>query len=443
MYLNLPQFFRSFWQKERSKSRALPVVIILVTAVLLVIFKLLQPEPPVKTKEEKSWTVQTHQLVDGAKSPQLELYGSVESPYTASITSIIDADVKSLEVNEGDHITSGQLLILLDDTEAILSLEDKQAQVAELEALIDSEKNRYKNDLAALKLEKSLVALAEKKLAREEKTSKSNLTSQSSFDTQKQALENQKLALNSRQLSVTDHPARLAQLEARLNRNRALAQQAEIDLARASVTAPFDGIILKTSVSPGERVRPGEELLEMYATDHIELRAQLPQKFISIVKHSLAQQQSLQARVKTDDGMRIATLDRISGSIASDGHGVDALFVMDGEAADTLTIGDTLEMTLELPAIEDVFSVPVSSIYGTDRIYRVENERLVTIKVEKLGSQYRDGRQFVLVRSERLKPGNEIITTQLPLAVNGLKVEVRNQATSDTETTQQLSGEYL
>ena len=181
MYENLPQFFRSFWQQERSKSRALPFVIILVTAVLLVIFKLVQPEPPVKAKEEKSWTVQTHRLIDGAKSPQLELYGSVESPYTATITSIIDADVISLEVNEGENVTSGQLLILLDDTDAKLSLEDKKSSVAELEALIISEKNRYKNDLAALKLEKSLVALAEKKLAREEKTSKSNLTSQSQF----------------------------------------------------------------------------------------------------------------------------------------------------------------------------------------------------------------------------------------------------------------------
>jgi multidrug resistance efflux pump len=406
----------------------------------MVIFKLVQPEPPVKAKEEKSWTVQTHRLVEGAKSPQLQLYGSVESPYTATITSIIDADVLTLEVNEGDYVNSGQSLILLDDTDAKLALEDKKSSVAELEALIISEKNRYKNDLAALKLEKSLVTLAEKKLAREEKTSKSNLTSQASFDTQKEALNKQKLALNSRQLNITDHPARLAQLEARLSRNRALAEQAEIDLARATVSAPYDGIILKTMVSPGERVRPGEELLEMYATDRIELRAQLPQKFISIVKHSLTRQQPFQATVKTDNGKRVVTLDRISGSIADEGHGVDALFKVDSGAADTLTIGDTLELTLELPAVNDVFSVPVSSIYGTDRLYRVENERLVAVKVEKLGSQYRDGRQFVLVRNDSLKPGDEIITTQLPLAVSGLKVEVRNQATSDTEISRQLPG---
>jgi multidrug efflux pump subunit AcrA (membrane-fusion protein) len=441
MYQNLPQFFRSFWQQERSKSKTLPFVIILVTVVLLVIFKLVQPEPPVKAKEEESWKVQTHRLFDGAKSPQLQLYGSVESPYTATITAIIDADVKSLEINEGQNVSKGQVLILLDDTDARLALEEKKSSVAELEALILSEKNRYENDLTALKLEKNLVALAEKKLAREEKTSKNNLTSQASLDTQKEALNKQKLALNSRQLSVTDHPARLAQLEARLSRSRVLAEQAEIDLARSMVTAPFDGIVLKTMVSPGERVRPGEALLDMYATDRIELRAQLPQKFIRIIKQSISQQQPFQATVETDSGERVVALDRVSGSIANDGHGVDALFIMASDAADSVTIGDTLEMTLELPAIDGAFSVPVSSIYGTDRIYRVKNERLVAVKVEKLGNQYRDGRQFVLVGSDRLKPGDEIITTQLPLAVNGLKVNVRNQTTPNAKITQQLPGE--
>ena len=441
MLENLSPSFRSFWQQNRNNPKLLPVVIILVTLLLLVIFKLLQPEPPVKDQEEKTWTVQTAQLADGKKSPQLELYGQVESPHTATITSIINADVKSLDVNEGQHVTQGQLLITLDDTDAKLALDDRTSYVAELEALIDSEKNRYKNDTAALKLEKSLVALAEKKLAREEKTSKTNLTSQSSFDSQKQALHNQKLALNTRQLSVTDHPARLAQLEARLSRNRALAQQAQNDLMRASVISPFDGIVLKTMVSPGERVRPGEVLLEIYATDQVELRAQLPQKFIAIIKESLADQIELTASVKTEASEHTVSLSRISGSIANGGHGVDALFVIDSEELDTLTIGDTLEMTLDLPAIDNVFSVPVSSIYGTSRIYRVEDERLVAVEVEKLGRQYREGKQFILVASEKLQAGDEIITTQLPHAFNGLKVEIHNATIADSKLSQQITSE--
>ena len=444
IFEQLSQLFRplwSFWQQNRRSPKALPVVIVLVTLVLLGIFKLVQPEPPVKLQAEKTWTVQTQQLVAGAKSPELELYGRVESPYTATITASITADVKSLDVKEGQTVSNGQLLLMLDDVDVQLNLEDKLANVAELEALIESEKNRYKNDRAALKLEKSLVALAEKKLQREEKTSKTNLTSQSSFDSQKQALQNQKLALSSRQLNVTDHPARLAQLEARLSRNRALLQQAQNDLQRATVVAPFDGIVLKTMVSPGERVRPGESLLEVYATEQVELRAQLPQKFVTIVKQSLANQLPLSAKVKTNTGEYVVSLGRVSGAIADGGNGVDALFVVSGSMVDALTIGETLEMTLVLPAIEDVYSVPISSIYGTNRIYRVEDERLVAIKVEKLGSQYKDGNQFVLVRSEKLNHANEIITTQLPHAVSGLKVEVRNTSVLEVSQEKQITSE--
>ncbi len=445
----LSQLFRPvgfFWKTNRHSPKALSLAVVIVTLMLLLIFKFNQPQPPVKLQEEKAWLVQTQQLVAGAKSPQLELYGRVESPYTATITSSITADIKSLDVKEGQHVTKGQLLILLDDIDVQLVLEDKRSNVAELEALIQSENNRYMNDLVSLKLEKSLVSLAEKKLAREEKTSKTNLTSQSSFDSQKQALQNQKLALNARKLSVTDHPARLAQLEARLSRSRALALQAQHDLQRATVVAPFDGIILNIMVSPGERVRPGEVLLETYATEQVELRALLPQKFVAIIKRSLANEIPLPAKVKTDAGVRVVSLSRISGLITDGGHGVDALFVMNSEAVDELTIdeltiGETLEMMLVLPSVDNVFSLPVSSIYGSNRIYRVEDERLVSIKVKKLGSQYINDNQYVLVRSEKLKAGDEIITTQLPHAVSGLKVEVHNTAISQNNSEQQSSSE--
>ena len=444
MFNQLSQLFRSvgfFWQSNRYLPKALPLAVIIMTVMLVLVFKFSQPQPPVKLQQEKAWLVQTQQLVAGEKSPQLKLYGRVESPYTATITSSITADVKALDVKEGQHVTKGQQLILLDDIDVQLELEDKLSNVAELEALIQSENNRYKNDLVSLKLEKSLVTLAEKKLAREEKTSKTNLTSQSSFDSQKQALQNQKLALNARALNVTDHPSRLAQLEARLSRNRALAQQVQHDVQRAAIVAPFDGIVLKIMVSPGERVRPGEVLLETYATDQVELRAQLPQKFVAVIKQSLANEIPLPAKVQTNAADSIVFLNRISGLLADSGNGVDALFVINSEVVNELTIGETLEMTLILPPIENVFSLPVSSIYGSNRIYRVENERLVVVKVEKPGSQYINDNQFVLVRSEKLKPGDEIITTQLPHAVSGLKVEVHNTAISENNSNQQLLSE--
>ena len=426
----------SLWQQHRQSRFAMPVLIILGTVLLVTLFKLVQPTPPVKQKEEKSWVVSTITLDNGPKTPQLELYGRVESPYTSTLTSTVDADVASLEVREGERVAKGQTILVLDDSEVRLLVEQRQSDVADLEAQIESENTRHKNDLASLKLERSLVELAKKKLEREEKTSKANLTSQSSYDSQKQALQSQELALKARQLNVDSHPARLAQLEARLKQKRAQLEQAEKDLRRTEVSAPFDGIVLSTSVSPGERVRPGEVLAEVYATDEVELRAQLPQKHVDDVRRALTSDNTLAATAVTPVGDISVRLKRISGVVGQTGSGVDALFRVAEGDSEKLIIGEVLDVIVDLPELHDIYRVPVSALYGTDRIYRVTTSqsdddgnsttRLETVRVEKLGNQSEDGQYYLLVRSDELNNGDKIITTQLPHAVSGLKVTVRN-----------------
>jgi multidrug efflux pump subunit AcrA (membrane-fusion protein) len=438
----------SLWQQHRQSRLAIPALIVAGTVLLVMSFKLLQPAPPIKAKEEKSWVVQTITLQNGPKTPQLELYGKVESPYTSTLTSTVDADVASLEIREGERVTRGQTILVLDDSEVRLLLDQRQSDVADLEAQIESENTRHRNDLASLKLEKSLVELARKKLAREEKTSKANLTSQSSYDSQKQALQSQELALKARQLNVDSHPARLAQLQARLKQKRAQLEQAEKDLKRTEVAAPFDGIVLNTSVSPGERVRPGEVLVEIYATDEVELRAQLPQKHIDDVRRALAQGISMPAKAVTPVGDIEVHLHRISGAIGQTGTGVDALFEVAQGDSDKLVIGEVLDVIVDLPEIDNVYRVPVSALYGTDRIYRVSSAiaddngtddngaadtRLETVRIEKLGNQVEGGQYYLLVRSDKLDDGDRIITTQLPHAVSGLKVIVRDSQTDDRQ----------
>jgi len=422
----------TLWQRNRGSPKAVPIITIVVTIMLILVFKLVQTAPPVKEKEENSWIVQTTILKNGAKSPQLELYGQVESPYTATITSYITADIKALDANEGETVSKGQLLMTLDDSDIRLIVEQRQSDVAEQVALIKSEKNRHVHDLSALKLEKSLVGLAQKKLSREAKTSKTNLTSQSSFDSQKQALQNQKLSLKARQLNVTDHPARLAQLEAKLKQKQALAKQAEKDLQRATVLSPFNGIVLNTYVAPGEHVRPGEQLLQIYSTENVELRAQLPQRFINTVKRALNNGIPLHATLKTTAGDFTVSLNRLSGTMAETGNGVDALFTIDMEDVKNLVIGEVHEVVVTLPAMQDVYLIPISSIYGTNRIYQVIDNRLQSVNVEKMGSLVEDEKQYMLVRSDKLQSGDEVIITQLPHAISGLKVNIKNASAGNT-----------
>ena len=224
------------WQRYR-----VPVLVLAVTALLVAVLALMQAPPPHEQAPEKSWRVQTLKLPDRAQrlAPQLRLDGQVEAAYHSDLAAVVSADVKAVHVREGQSVGAGALLVELDDSDLRLLLAQRQAAVDEAQAQIDAENIRHQNDLQALKLEQSLVKVAERKLAREKKTSQNKLTSLSSVDTQQQALDQQRLALRARRQAIASHPARLAQLQARLQTAQAALAQARKDLDRSQLRAHF------------------------------------------------------------------------------------------------------------------------------------------------------------------------------------------------------------
>jgi hypothetical protein len=87
-----------------------------------------------------------------------------------------------------------------------------------------------------------------------------------------------------------------------------------------------------------------------------------------------------------------------------------------------------VELSVNLPVVHDSVALPYEAVYGTDRIYRLEGERMRTLQVERVGEQRSlDGSTRVLVRSPELQPGDKIVITQLPNAMDGLRVRVAEE----------------
>jgi hypothetical protein len=77
-----------------------------------------------------------------------------------------------------------------------------------------------------------------------------------------------------------------------------------------------------------------------------------------------------------------------------------------------------------MPAQPNVVALPIHSLYENNKIYRVEDNRLVGIDVEEVGDFVDAENNFrVLIRSAQLQAGDRIITTQLPRAITGLLVQ--------------------
>ena len=86
-----------------------------------------------------------------------------------------------------------------------------------------------------------------------------------------------------------------------------------------------------------------------------------------------------------------------------------------------------LNLTIQLPAEPNLVALPVQAIYDGNKIYRVIDERLQSIRIERIGEYQSptDGYQ-ILVRGEAIAAQDLIITTQLPRAINGLLVDLAN-----------------
>lgn len=131
--------------------------------------------------------------------------------------------------------------------------------------------------------------------------------------------------MQARQLNINNHRSRLSQLESKLLKANALLDLAKLDIERTRPRAPFDAIISAVNVSPGERVRPGDALVQLYDINRIEIRAQVPAQSIDKVSHTLSTEHTATAWVNTPNMKTPINLVRLAGVVNKGGGGVDAI----------------------------------------------------------------------------------------------------------------------
>ena len=383
-----------------------------------------KPEREPLGAEERSWPVAVAAIEPGTVTPQLPLFALVDSPRVTHLSSAVTADVEAVDVLEGQQVSLDDRLLALDNREIRLVLAQRDAEMAGFEADMEHETLRHRNNVAALKHEEELLVLARREVGRARDLAERKVGSQASLDKVRRDEERQMLAVEQRRLAIREHDSRRKQIEAQLARVRALQSQAMLDLERTRVYPPFAGRITEVFVSPGDRVRPGDRLVAMFDGDMLELRAQIPLRHLPVVRAALDRGENLPARALVDGQEVRADLHRLTARVDRGSGGADGLFRVT-RGSTWLQLGRTVELVLDLPAVEDAVTAPREALYGTDRVFVLDGERMRSVRVERLGeSRTADGGGRVILRSPELKPADRLIVTHLPNAIDGLKVKV-------------------
>lgn len=414
---------------------ALKLAPLLILAAAVVGFMLLRatgPSAPPPEASERSWQVRGIEVDPATNQPTLQLFGRTTSPQAALLRAAIEGEIDRVPVREGDVADVGSLLVQIDTSETLLNLAQREAELNEAAAAVQSERLRAETDVRTLARERALLQIAQRGLDRARDLRRRDLGSDAAVDEAQRSLEQAKLVVDAREQAVADAPSRLVQAEAREARIRALVERARLDLGRAEIRAHAHVRVVELHVSPGERVRVGDPLARIFPLDELEIRASLPNPVLPRITRLLEQNRPLPAEASVTGRPIRAELVRLAAETRDGEAGISALFRVTEGAAE-LPLNRFVNLHLILPEESRSVAVPFESLYGRDRVYRIVDERLQGLQVERLGEiTGPDGRTRALIRHPDLASGDVLVATRLPNAVDGLRVEVEMDAPAGT-----------
>ena len=258
----------------------------------------------------------------------IQANGRIEGDHI-TVSSKFSGRIQSLPVKEGDVVKSGQILIVLDDTQVRIRATQAEKAVATLRAKVEAlqmelEVMRQEVPLAIDAAEAEVAhstamaakAEATEQQARRDALRQQQLVSQGAASRQRQ--EQAELALTAAHndlsaslTAVTRAKKQLAQVklgwerinvkEGELKAVRAQLEQAEAALAEAesiladlTIKAPSDGVILTHMADVGEMAAPGTPLLDLVDQDRLYLKVFVPEVQIGKLRVGLP------ARIRTD-----------------------------------------------------------------------------------------------------------------------------------------------
>lgn len=262
---------------------------------------------------------------------------------------------------------------------------------------------------------------------------------------EEEALSNQassnwaKLQLDGTPSPLTLRTPYLKNAQAALAAARARVKQARIELKRTRVTAPYSGRILEKKVDLGQYISPGTPLVEIYASDTVEIRLPIStevQRFLNLPEENQHSKQTAEAGTlvlfssKSDIHKNTwqGRLVRTEGTIDVQSRQLFVVSQIENPYQreinrPPLIIGQFLEAQILGKQLKDVFVIPREAVRGAKTVHLIDSEnRLQRRELEVI---WRDEQH--LIASGPLQSGERISLTALPFAAEGIKVQIAGE----------------
>ena len=318
-------------------------------------------------------------VISAVITEQLPLSGSILSPRVSDLSTQESGLVIAMNVESGDRVEEGDVLLRLDAAQTNLELERLLARQEEAQLAFD--------------------------------------------DARRRANEGRRL-IDDRNISRSQYESRLAteaQEEARLRQLKSQVQLQQLDLERHTLRAPFAGVIGYRHAELGEWLAAGSSAMQLVQVDPLRVQALVPERYFSEVRAGTAVLVSVDAW----PGLEIeATIDSVVMVADTDTRS----FVARADIANTdlrLAPGMSARMLFQLggDSSRPVLQVPADAVVrrgdGSAVVWVVRDDRAVPVpvrvgrrnqvNVEISAEDLSAGELAVTLGNENLRPGQTVI----------------------------------
>ncbi|PWD99800.1 efflux RND transporter periplasmic adaptor subunit [Marinilabilia rubra] len=377
---------------SKKKSLLISLSILLGAAIVVVI--IFQTEP---TAHREGATKETAMLVDvqtiqrGNYKPVIVTTGTVEPEREIMLSPRVAGEVinRSDKFDPGQTVQKNEFLLRLDPVDYEIALELRKSELQQAMADLEIEKGRQ--EIARRDFQQAGETLSP---------------------------ENQSLVLREPQQQTA---------RARVAAGRSAVRQAEIDLQRTRITAPFDAQILSRNVDLGSQVARGEELGNLVGTERYWVVATVPQSRIPWLSFAEKEEEAAQVTIQNrnawrENEYRKGFLYKMIGALENQTRMVRVLVAVpdplnvstsNPEGPDLL-IGAFVEVRIKGEELEDVFKLNRDFVRKNQTVWVMEND---TLAIKPVDIVLTDA-EFAYI-SDGLEDNDQVVTTNLATVVEG------------------------
>lgn len=220
----------------------------------------------------KTATVDRGRLVISLKSP-----GEAVTEKIIQMKAEVGGKIRSILIDEGQHVKKDELLVEIDDKVYQLELESQEADRLRVLSELLLEKQFAFSNTGGSSQKKEKISAAEEEFRKARQLFQQGMISQDEFEDISRKYELALIEAGQRREEIRAAAKGLTQAEIRV-------KKAKMDLEKTKIRAPFDGVITDIKVSPGQHVSPGNELFTLVNIEKIMVHVKVLESEVRKIK---------------------------------------------------------------------------------------------------------------------------------------------------------------